>query len=126
MTSDNIPPSMYHPRRIAAAEPDCVAAVMADSEETLTYGALDAAANRAANLFRSLGLKTGDTIAACLPNSLSVFVLYWGAQRAGLYYCPIATHLGSEEIAYIVNDSDAALLFTDGAIKAAAHFPGSV
>ena len=35
---------------------------------TISYGELDALANRAANGLRSLGVRRGDRVAFCLPN----------------------------------------------------------
>ena len=52
-----------------AHDPDRLAVVMAGSGETLTYGELDATANRIARLLRSMELRPGDHLALCLENS---------------------------------------------------------
>jgi len=65
-------PGAHDPRRTAV--------VMAASGETLTYGELDAAANRIARLFWSLGLEPGDHVALCLENSPRFFEVLWGAR----------------------------------------------
>ena len=57
-----------HPGIIAAASPEKVAYVMADSGETITYGELEKTSNQGAHLFRRLGLKRGDHIALLLEN----------------------------------------------------------
>lgn len=108
-----------HPRHFARKAPDRPAIVMAASGETVSYSALENVANRGAQLFRSLGIATGDTIALWLKNCRDYFEIYWAAQRAGLYVCPIATHLTVEEAAYILNDSGACLLITHADVAAA-------
>lgn len=71
---------MTHPRFHAQRNPDRPAAIMADTGETLTYGALESSANRGAHLLRSLGIENGDTIAVWLPTSLQYFEIYWAAR----------------------------------------------
>lgn len=98
-----------HPSLHARATPHKLAAVMADGR-SLTYAELEAASNRGAHLLRALGLKRGDGIALMLRNSLEVFEMAWAAQRAGLYYTCISTHLADPEVAYIVADSASKVL----------------
>lgn len=107
-----------HPRLHAAADPAKAAAILAETGETLTYGALETIGNRGAHYFRSLGIGAGDTIAIWLPNTLRYFEIYWAAQRAGLYITPISTKLTTEEAAYILNDCEARLLVAGAGIGA--------
>src|SRR5271156_5067237 len=103
---------MLHPSAIAKIMPDKIAYRMARSGATLTFRELDEAANRGAQLFRSLGLKSGDHIALMLENSLRFVEICWAAQRSGLYYAAISTHLTAGEIAYIIADCGAKLFVT--------------
>jgi len=105
-----------HPSVHAVAHPDKPAVIMAGSGASLSYAALDAASNRAAQLFRRNGLKVGDTIALVIDNCLDHFVIVWGAQRAGLYMVAISNRLTADEIAFIVADSGARLLVSSPAI----------
>ena len=107
-----------HPYQHAAAHPERTALVLADSGERLSYGELDAASNRAAHLFRSLGLRPGDRIGLQLRNCLEYAVLYWGAQRSGLYAAVLSTHLKPAEAAYILNDSGAKVFITGADVGA--------
>jgi long-chain acyl-CoA synthetase len=101
-----------HPRLFARAAPTRPAVIM-QSGETLTFGQLEARANQAAQLFRSLGLQSGDGIAVFMENELPYFEICWGAQRAGLYFTPISARLTADELRYIVEDCGAkALLFS--------------
>lgn len=92
-------------------DPSRPALLMAGSGATLTYGELDAAANRVARLFRQQGLQPGDHVALCVENSLAFFELIWGAHYAGLLYTACSTQLTAEELAYIVDDCGARTFF---------------
>ena len=103
---------MTHPSIHARTQPNKIAYQMAQSGKAITYSELDARSNRAAQLFRSLGLKAGDHIALLMENRLEFMEICWAAQRSGLYYTAISHYLTSDEIAYIVRDCGARLLIT--------------
>jgi long-chain acyl-CoA synthetase len=100
-----------HPSNHAIATPDKVAIIMAATGHSVSYGQLNEASNQVAQMLRTAGLKAGDVIALMLENSVSFFELAWGAQRAGLYFTCLSTKLLPDEIAYILEDSGAQLLF---------------
>ena len=89
---------------------------MAKSGLAVSYAELDQASNRVARLLRRLGLERGQSIAVLIENNPRFFEVCWAAQRAGLYYTPISTHLKAEEAAYIIDDCDARALFTSRAM----------
>ena len=99
-----------HPVRHAQTTPDKPALIMAASGETLTYRQLDALSNQGAQLFRKLGLRTGDCIAIFMENNLLYLPICWAAQRAGLYFTCISSRLTAGEVEYIVKDSGAKIL----------------
>ncbi len=101
-----------HPIQHTQMRPDHPAVIMAGSGETITYRQMDEAANRIAHLLRRRGLAAGDAIAVLMENSPRYYEIYWAAQRAGIILVPISTHLTASEVAYILADSDAQLLFT--------------
>ncbi|MEY2926462.1 MAG: hypothetical protein RL367_939, partial [Pseudomonadota bacterium] len=122
---------MTHPRIHAARHPDHPAVIMADTGVTLTYRELERRANQGAQLFRSLGIASGDTVAIWLPNLPDFHILYWAAQRSGLYITPIATALTAAEAGYIVENCGAKLLVSCDQIAGlppflAAHRPDSL
>lgn len=96
-----------HPSYYARLTPDKPAVIMATSGERLTFGEMEADSNRAAQLFRSLGLKAGDAVAAYLPNIPAYFSVAWAAQRSGLYFVALSSRLTLEEVEYIARDSGA-------------------
>ncbi|MFV0276636.1 MAG: AMP-binding protein [Parahaliea sp.] len=101
-----------HPRTYALTNPDKPAFIMADSGETVSYGELEDNANRIAQLFRKSGLGNGDHIAIMLANEPLFFHVVWAAQRSGLVYTCISTHLNVDDAMYILANCEAKLLVT--------------
>lgn len=102
----------YHTRFHAAAKPDALAYYMCATGESVTFGALESRANQGAHLFRAAGLQRGDHIALLMENRREFLEICFAADRAGLYYTTVATHLTPDEIAYIVRDCGARLMIT--------------
>ncbi|MBT4520723.1 MAG: acyl-CoA synthetase [Halieaceae bacterium] len=100
---------MPHPSITAETYPHKLAIIMGSSGETVTYKQLDERSNQGAQLFRSLGLKTGDHIGMMLENNRQFLEICWAAQRSGMIFTPISTHLKTEETAYILNNCNAKL-----------------
>ena len=120
-----------HPSHYARTTPDKIAYRMAGSDAALSYRELDGLANQGAQLLRSLGLQPQDHIALLAENSLRFLEICWAAQRSGLYYTAISTHLTAGEIAYIVADCGAKLFIGTEALaavagEAAAMIPAAV
>ncbi len=121
-----------HPRIHADTHPDKPALIMAKSGEILTYGELEARANRGAQALRALGLQNGDAMAIACDNRAEFFDIYWTAQRSGLVLVLLSARLKTDEISYIINDSAAkAVLISDAlantardVIEARAAMPG--
>jgi long-chain acyl-CoA synthetase len=105
-----------HPGIHAKSNPDRAAYIMAATGKVVTYRELDEESNRAANLFRSLGLRSGDGIALFAENHPRYHQILWAAQRSGLYYTAISSRLTGEEVAYIVNDCGAKVFITTRAM----------
>jgi acyl-CoA synthetase (AMP-forming)/AMP-acid ligase II len=101
-----------HPGIFAASEPEKIAYTMAASGQSITFGELEAAANRGAQLFRSLGLQAGDHVAILLENHPCFFQLCWAAQRSGLYYTTISWRLQQPEVEYIVDNCEASVFIS--------------
>ncbi|MBI1179713.1 MAG: AMP-binding protein [Alphaproteobacteria bacterium] len=112
---------MSHPAQIAARHPDRPALIMAEGGEVLTYGMLAERANRAAHLFRELGLRRGDTVAFLLENHIRYPELCWAAKEAGLYYVCVSTQLTLDDLVYLVRNSGARLLVSSAALAERAN-----
>ncbi len=110
-----------HPSVHAQTHPDKPAVILAETGEVISYGALDAASNRAAHMFRSLGLGHEDVVAFMLDNTPHYYGLTWGAQRSGLRYVCISSRLTQDETDYILENSGAKLLVVSASLAAAAQ-----
>ncbi|KTE78720.1 acyl-CoA synthetase [Sphingopyxis sp. A083] len=109
-----------HPSVHAASSPEKPAVIVAETGETVSYAELDAASNRAAQLFRSHGLKHDDVVAFMLENTPHYYGLTWGAQRAGLRYVCISSRLTQDETDYILENSGAKMLVVSASLASAA------
>ncbi len=94
-------------REHAQAHPDKPAVIMYPSGTTVTFGEMEARANRLAHFFREHGLREGDAVAILMENNEHYHAVMWAARRSGLYYVPINTHLTAAEAAYIIDNSSA-------------------
>ena len=105
----------------AAGAADSPALIVADGE-TVTYGELYANSRRVAALLHEAGLRPGDGVALVLPNRPEFFEITWGCQLSGLYYSAVNTHFTADEVAYVVDDSEAKAVFIDESMaELAAH-----
>jgi len=110
-----------HPSVHARSNPDKAAIIVAETGEAISYGELDAASNRAAQLFRSHGLGHEDVVAFMLENTPHYYGLTWGAQRAGLRYVCISSRLTQDETDYILENSGAQILVVSASLGDAAQ-----
>jgi long-chain acyl-CoA synthetase len=102
-------------RAHAERHPDQPCVIMAGSGETLSYGQVEARANRLAQLLRRHGLRRLDHYAIFMENNARYIEACAAGERAGLYYTCIDSHLKAAELAFIVNDSLARVLITSRA-----------
>ena len=109
-----------HPYIHAQKTPDKAAYIMASTGEVVTYRQLDQRSNQGAQLFRKLGLKSGDAIALQMDNNARYFEICWAAQRAGLLYTAMSSRLTADEADYIINDCGAKLFIASISQKAQA------
>jgi fatty-acyl-CoA synthase len=112
---------MPHPSITAETYPHKPAIIMGSSGEIVTFKQLDERSNQAAHLFRSLGLKTGDHIGMMLENTRQFLEIVWAAQRSGLIFTPVSTHLTRDETAYIMENCRAKLFIGSLALSAVAE-----
>jgi long-chain acyl-CoA synthetase len=81
---------------------------------TLTYQELDDLCGRLAGGLHELGVRPGDRVSLYSPNRWEWVVAYHAALRAGAVVNPINVMLTPEEVAFVLNDCGAAVIFTGG------------
>lgn len=99
----------YQPRTFAG-DPERLAFRMCGTGESVAFAELEARANQGAHLLRQLGVRAGDHIAILMENRREFLEICFAADRAGVYYTTISTHLTRDEIGYILEDCGAKLL----------------
>jgi fatty-acyl-CoA synthase/long-chain acyl-CoA synthetase len=78
-----------------------------------TYAELEAQSNRVGNLLLSLGAGPGQRVLWCGPNSAQVVAVMNAARKIGAVAVPLSYRLTPEEALYVINDSDAEVVYVD-------------
>ena len=100
----------------AASQPDkpCVIDDRPDGTVVAwTYAELEERANRVANLLLSLGAGPGAKVLWCGPNSPAIVAVMNAIRKIGGVSVPLNYRLTPEEAAYVVNNCDAEIVYTD-------------
>lgn len=82
------------------------------NDEKFTYRDINKRANRLAHILIEKGINKGDRVAVMLENSPEFFVTFFGILKSGGIAIPVNTFLKQEEVAYMINDSQAKFFVT--------------
>ena len=101
----------------AQAQPDKVAVIVDASggarRPTTTFAELNAMVNRLANGLYDGGARAGERLVWCGPNSLEVLATIHAARKLGLVAVPLSYRFNAEEMAYVIDNSDATTVVVD-------------
>ncbi|MGF1552988.1 MAG: amino acid adenylation domain-containing protein [Paracoccaceae bacterium] len=100
---------------VARTRPDAVALV--DGDAAMTYGDLDARANRLANHLRARGVGPGVLVGLCLERSFDLVVAVIAILKAGGAYVPLDPRSPRERVGLILEDSEVGLVITETALE---------
>ena len=100
----------------AERTPDKPAIVMAPSGETATFAEMEDRSRRFAAALRDRGVVRGQSIAILMENNRPYLEVAWAAQRSGLYYTAINSHLRRGEVQYILDDCGSVALVASEAM----------
>ncbi|MGH8977030.1 MAG: AMP-binding protein, partial [Acidimicrobiia bacterium] len=84
----------------------------ATASET-TFDELNAIVNRLANGLYAAGAANGERLVWCGPNSLEVLATIHAARKLGLVAVPLSYRFTAEEMAYVIDNSDATVVVVD-------------
>ena len=98
----------------AGRTPDAVAVVFEDRQ--LTYGELNARANRLAHHLRELGVGPDVRVGICVERGPEMVVAVLGVLKAGGAYLPLDPGYPQERLLDMVQDSAPVVLLTQGAL----------
>jgi len=97
------------PKKNARLYPNRIASIEDDVE--FTFFEFNQRVNRLANAILNLGLGKGDRVAVLYYNGYQYIELYFACAKAGTPIVPLNFRSDSKELTYILNNSEAKLLF---------------
>lgn len=109
-------------RGCAAEYPDTIALYCGD--RTISYAELNDSTEKLAGWLLRQGLKPGDRVAMQWPNAIETVQLYFAVFKAGLIAVPVNLRLKPAEIAWVAENSGAAIWFGHPMPAAAARAAG--
>ncbi|NJN50792.1 MAG: AMP-binding protein, partial [Gammaproteobacteria bacterium] len=88
-------------------------AALIDEAGSRSFSELDTRANQLIHALRGHGIVAGDVIAIYAGNCAEYYEIMVAASHAGILYVPVNWHFTAEELAYVIDNSEAKLLFAD-------------
>jgi long-chain acyl-CoA synthetase len=99
----------------AAHAPDKIFLISEADERQFTYREFEAVVSRVAGMLWANGVRKGDVVSLLLPNSVEYVIAYFACWHIGALAGPINSLLKSEEIAYVISNSESRLLLVNSA-----------
>jgi long-chain acyl-CoA synthetase len=107
----------HHVEQRAAEQPDATYLIAPETGAVLTYRELRSACRELASFLRSRGLVQGDKVALMLENGYQTACLLIGVMYAGYTVVPLNLLSHPSQLAYVLDHSDARLVFTSSALE---------
>jgi long-chain acyl-CoA synthetase len=86
--------------------------VVSEGSSETSYAQFNERANRVATALIKMGIKPGDHIALCAPNSAEWLTFYFGVLKAGAVAVTLSNMLTHDELPLLVNHSRPKILYT--------------
>lgn len=99
------------------------AAALSFEGTTLTYAELNRHANQVAHRLQSLGIGTGVIVGLCMARSLEMVATLIAIQKVGAAYLPLDPEFPLERLSFMLTDSVARALVTNGPAPAGLSVP---
>src|SRR4029078_8946286 len=99
-------------QRVSAA-PDKLFLFSEADKRQFTYKEFEAAVTRTANMLAANGVRRGEVVSLLMPNSVEYVIAYFACWQLGALAGPINSLLKSQEIAYVISNSEAKALLVN-------------
>jgi O-succinylbenzoate-CoA ligase len=100
-------------RQRAAAAPDKIFLFSEADKRQFTYSEFVQAVGRASGMLAAHGVGKGDVVSLLLPNSVEYVIAYFACWQLGALAGPVNGHLKTQEIEYVVSNSESKLLLVN-------------
>src|SRR5689334_22024409 len=100
-------------RQRAQAAPEKVFLFSEADEREFTYAEFVGAVGRAAGMLAARGILKGDVVSLLLPNSAEYIIAYFACWQLGALAGPVNGHLKSQEIEYVISNSESKLMLVN-------------
>ncbi|HLF71806.1 MAG TPA: AMP-binding protein [Dehalococcoidia bacterium] len=97
----------------SAVLPDREALVSGDGKRRITYDSMAERVRRLANALQTKGVEIGGRVAVMAVNSPEYVEVYYACAKLGACFVPINYRAKQEELAYMLNASQASVVFID-------------
>ena len=122
-TARDYPVALLHEAFAAQVARTPEAPAISFRDRSLTYRELNCQANQLAHHLAELGAGPGTLVAVCMDRSLEMVVALYAVLKAGAAYVPIDPEFPAERAAFMLADTSAPVLLTQGAL--AERFAGT-
>src|SRR6185503_10118414 len=100
-------------RQRVTAAPDKLFLFSEADKRQFTYKQFEAAVMRTARMLAAKGVGYGDVVSLLMPNSVEYVIAYFACWQIGALAGPINSLLKSQEIAYVISNSEARALLVN-------------
>ena len=90
---------------------------LADSTAEISYWQLSQRSNQLAHYLLGLGARPDTPVAVCMERSVDLVVTLLGILKAGAAYLPLDPAYPAERLAFMLGDSRAPIVLTQGALR---------
>ncbi|MFT0475969.1 amino acid adenylation domain-containing protein [Pseudomonas antarctica] len=108
---------LVHERVADRARENPEAVAVKFDAQTLTYGELDAQANRLAHALIARGVGPEVRVAIAMPRSAEIMVAFLAVMKSGGVYVPLDVEYPRDRLLYMMQDSRAKLLLTHSTVQ---------
>ena len=100
-------------RQRAAERPEKIFLISEADGRQFTYGEFESVVRHVAGMLAVRGIAKGDVVSLLLPNSVEFVIAYFACWQIGALAGPINSLLKSQEIAYVISNSEAKALLVN-------------